>query len=92
MDSAKSRAHIAFLCPMPMELRPVVKKLSLRKTTVGGRTIWRGTLDGRDVAAIQTGMGTPLAKAAIERLLEAYDVERVVVVGITGAVENVTPI
>jgi adenosylhomocysteine nucleosidase len=86
------RAHLAFLCPMPMELRPVVKKLSLRKEKVGDTTIHSGTLDGRDVVAITTGMGTPLATAAIERLLEAVTVERVVVVGITGAVENVTPI
>lgn len=92
MTSPKPTAHLAFLCPMPMELRPVVKKLSLQKTTVGDATVWRGTLDGRDVVAIQTGMGTPLARAAIERLLDEMDVERVVVVGITGAVENVTPI
>jgi adenosylhomocysteine nucleosidase len=77
---------------MPMELRPVVKKLSLQKTKVGDTTLHTGTLDGRDVVAIPTGMGTPLATAAIERLLDAVTVERVVVVGITGAVENVTPI
>ena len=37
-------------------------------------------------------MGTALASEATERLLDAVDVERVVVVGITGAVENDTPI
>jgi adenosylhomocysteine nucleosidase len=92
MRTSKRSAHLAFLCPMPMELRPVVKKLSLRKTKVGDTTLHTGTLDGRDVVAIKTGMGTPLATAAIERLLDAVTVERVVVVGITGAVENVTPI
>ena len=92
MTTPKRSAHLAFLCPMPMELRPVVKKLSLKKTKVGDTTLHTGTLDGRDVVAIPTGMGTPLATAAIERLLDAVTVERVVVVGITGAVENVTPI
>jgi len=84
--------YLAFLCPMPMELRPVVKKLNLQKTTVGEATLYIGKLEGRDVCAMQTGMGTPLARAATERLLDAVPVQRVVVVGITGAVENVTPI
>ena len=49
-------------------------------------------MDGRPVVAIVTGMGTELATAARPRLLDAMQVERVVVVGITGAVENETPI
>jgi adenosylhomocysteine nucleosidase len=83
---------IAFICAMPMELKPVVRKLGLRRATVEGVTVHSGTLEGRDVVAIVTGMGTQLASGATERLLDAIDVERVVVVGITGAVENVTPI
>jgi len=83
---------IAFVCAMPMELRPLVKKLGLRKTTMGGVEVHAGTLDGRDVVAIVTGMGTKLARAGVERLLDAVRVEHVVVVGITGAVENNTPI
>jgi nucleoside phosphorylase len=51
-----------------------------------------GTLRGRAVVAIATGMGTALATGATERLLNAVEVERVVVFGITGAVENDTPI
>ena len=43
-------------------------------------------------SAIVTGMGTELATAGTTRLLDAVPVERVVVVGITGAVENETPI
>ena len=52
----------------------------------------RGTLGGREVVAIVTGMGTELATAGIERLLDAVDVDHVLVVGITGAVEDETPI
>ena len=44
------------------------------------------------MVAIVTGMGTELATAGTTRLLDAVQVERVVVVGITGAVENETPI
>jgi adenosylhomocysteine nucleosidase len=92
MDTPAGSGPIAFVCAMPMELSPLVKKLSLHKTEIDGVEVHRGTLDGREVVAIVTGMGTKLATEATERLLDATPVERVVVVGITGAVENETPI
>ena len=92
MDTPEKAGPIAFVCAMPMELSPLVKKLSLTKTDIDGVEVHRGKLDGRDVVAIVTGMGTKLATEAIERLLDATSVDRVVVVGITGAVENETPI
>jgi len=92
MDDTGADGHLAFICAMPMELRPVVRKLSLRKTRVGVVTVHTGTLDGRRVVAIATGMGTRLAREATEALLDAVPVDRMVVVGITGAVEDVTPI
>jgi adenosylhomocysteine nucleosidase len=85
-------ARIALICAMPMELKPLVRKLSLRKTEVGGVSLHSGNLGDHEVVAIATGMGTKLAAAATEQLLNAVDVERVVVFGITGAVENDTPI
>lgn len=75
-----------------MELKPLVKQLGLQKTTVAAVEMQAGRLGGRDVVAVVTGMGTKLATAATERLLDAVEVERVVVFGITGAVENETPI
>jgi adenosylhomocysteine nucleosidase len=92
MDTPSRSGPIAFVCAMPIELSPLVKKLSLTATHIDGVKVHAGTLDGRDVVAIVTGMGTKLASEATERLLDATPVERVVVVGITGAVENETPI
>jgi len=92
MDDTGADGHLAFICAMPIELRPLVRKLALRKTQVGGVTMHAGTLDGRRVVAIATGMGTRLAREATEALLDAVPVDRMVVVGITGAVEDVTPI
>jgi adenosylhomocysteine nucleosidase len=83
---------LAFVCAMPMELTPLIRDLALAEMDVDGFTVHRGTLDNRDVVAIVTGMGTQLATVAIERLLDAVDVEHVFVVGITGALENETPI
>jgi adenosylhomocysteine nucleosidase len=85
-------APIAFVCAMPMELRPLTKRLGLRPTRLGDGPGREGSLDGRDVVAIVTGMGTELAAAGMARLLDAVTPERVVVVGITGAVEDETPI
>jgi len=92
VDAAARSGHLAFICAMPMELRPLVKKLSLHQTQMGGVTVRAGGLGDRRVVAIVTGMGTKLARAGTERLLEAVEVEEVVVVGITGGVDDDTPI
>ena len=77
---------------MPMEIKPLVEKLSLEHRQIGDFTVRIGTLQDRPVVATVTGMGTKLAKEGTSRLLDAMPVERVVVVGITGAVDDVTPI
>jgi nucleoside phosphorylase len=69
-----------------------VRTVSLTETQVGGVTMWEGTVEGHDVVAIVTGMGTELAAAGTRRLLDAVAVRWVLVVGITGALENETPI
>jgi len=79
---------LAFVCAMPMELRPLTRKLGLRRDPVGG--LRTGSLDGRPVVAAVTGMGTALAAAGIRRLLDAVTPARVLVVGITGAVDDET--
>lgn len=87
-----STADIAFICAMPMELEPLIQKLELTETSIGGAPAHVGTLGDWTVVGIVTGMGTELASAGMTRLLDAVQVDRVVVVGITGAVENETPI
>jgi len=83
---------IAFVCAMPMELSPLKRRLSLHKTRIGSLDAHVGELDGRPVVAMVTGMGTSLAARGVERLLGAMEVTRVVVVGITGAVDDETAI
>jgi adenosylhomocysteine nucleosidase len=89
---ASETGRLAFICAMPMELKPLVKKLGLQKHTFGVVEAHTGSLGGRDVVAAVTGMGTQLATSATEALLNAVEIARVVVFGITGAVENETPI
>ncbi len=92
MSSSASDAHIAFVFAMPIELAPLVRTLSLTETRIGDVPAHQGTLDGRAVVAIVTGMGTELATAGTRRLLDAVPVRWVLVVGITGALESGTPI
>ena len=77
---------------MPMELVPLARDLDLLETDVAGHTVHTGKVGERDVVAIVTGMGTAHATAGTERLLDTFDVDHVLVVGITGALENDTPI
>jgi nucleoside phosphorylase len=77
---------------MPMELAPLKRKLALTKTRIASLDVHQGWLDGRSVVAIVTGMGTALAAEHLVRLLDAMDIDRVVVVGITGAVDDETAI
>ncbi|WP_227371172.1 phosphorylase family protein [Mycobacterium fragae] len=79
---------IAFLCAMPLELRPLRRRLRLQKTDPG----LVGRIGDREVIAVATGMGTARAHAATIRLLDTVDIEWVIVVGITGAIDIDTPI
>jgi adenosylhomocysteine nucleosidase len=82
------RAVIAFVCAVPIELRPLRRRLRLRRSGLG----YAGQVGDRELIALVTGMGGALARAATVQLLDAVDVEWVIVVGITGAIENETPI
>jgi adenosylhomocysteine nucleosidase len=83
---------VAFVCAMPMELRPLRRRLSLEKGRVGSFVVYRGSLDGRSMVAIATGMGARLAIEGLERLVEAIEVGRIIVVGITGGLSAETAI
>jgi adenosylhomocysteine nucleosidase len=87
-----SEPWIAFVCAMPMEARPIARRLRLTRAELGGGPARTGLLDGRPVLAVVTGMGTRLAAGGTARLLDAVAVGQVVVVGITGAVDDETPI
>jgi adenosylhomocysteine nucleosidase len=92
--SVRSRVlkRVAFVCAMRLEIIPLKRRLSLEKTIIGSLEVYAGSLDDRPVVAIVTGIGSMLAAEGVERLAEAIDIEQVVVVGITGAVDNETPV
>jgi adenosylhomocysteine nucleosidase len=76
----------ALICAMPMELAPLVKKLGLKRVS-------KQRAEGDGVVALYTGMGTALATKSTEALFaDVPDIKRVVVFGITGAVDDETKI
>jgi nucleoside phosphorylase len=69
-------------------LRPVVKRLGLRRAASGdaGRDAHEGQVGDVSVLAAMSGMGPEAAASATRRLLDAGDVDHVVVVGIAGGI------
>jgi adenosylhomocysteine nucleosidase len=92
MNESETPGTIAFICAMPMELRPLARKLSLHPARIGELRCRAGKLGDHRVIAMVTGMGTQLAAEKTTQLLEATPVARVVVVGITGGVDETVPI
>jgi nucleoside phosphorylase len=77
------------LAPMPSELRPLVKKLELRPSPAPvGTRVHEGLAGSASVVAAMTGMGTAGAARATRRMLDAGDVDHVMVVGIAGGIDD----
>ncbi len=78
--------RVAILAPMHPELRPLRRPLALRRQGGGDGALFEGALGEIGIVAAITGIGTRAAARATERLLERAPVDRVIVVGIAGAI------
>jgi adenosylhomocysteine nucleosidase len=79
--------RVGYLAPMRSELRPLVRHLGLRVQVVDGDRWHRTRSADTEVVACLANIGTAEAAAATERLLDAFDVHHVVVVGIAGSLD-----
>ncbi|HSO97244.1 MAG TPA: hypothetical protein VLV81_14530, partial [Acidimicrobiia bacterium] len=76
------------LCPMPSELRPVVRRLGLQHhATAAGRALHSGTVGDVEVTATTTGIGLTAATAATGALLSSGSIDHLLVVGIAGGID-----
>ncbi|MGH9111454.1 MAG: hypothetical protein ACRDZN_04025 [Acidimicrobiales bacterium] len=81
--------RIGMLAPMPSELRPLVRRLGLRRTTSPvGKNAHEGRLGAVDVVGAMTGMGTIAASEAARQMVDAGRVDHIVVVGIAGGIDD----
>ena len=78
--------RVGVLAPMPSELGPVVKAMRLTRSAASEPAVHVGTVGAVDVIAMRTGMGLSLATRATTDLLDTYDVDHVLVVGIAGGI------
>jgi nucleoside phosphorylase len=78
--------RVAILAPMRSELRPLVRRLSLRPEGSRSDGLHRGTLGRVEIVAMLTGIGIRAAARATERILDAEPVDHLLVVGIAGGV------
>ena len=78
--------RIALLAPMKPELAPLVRKLDLQPRDHSGLRVHEAMVEGVDVVATITGIGTAAAIRATEAMLDAFVFDHVVVVGIAGGV------
>ena len=78
---------LGFLAPMPSELRPLRASLSLQATGRGTDAVHTGSLGGRPVVALLTGIGTERAEAQTRHLLAHHAVDHVIVIGVAGSLD-----
>jgi adenosylhomocysteine nucleosidase len=82
--------RVAVIAAMPSELAPFVAKFgAMTKESLGDRPLYRGSLGDVEVLATRTGMGTDFATEVTDRVLDRYEVDHVIAIGIAGGVEGV---
>jgi nucleoside phosphorylase len=75
---------VGLIAPMPSELKPLVRALSLRRVAPADTRNYVGVIGETEIVATTSGMGTQLAAQAAERVLELGPFDHVMVVGIAG--------
>lgn len=81
------------LAAMATELRPLVRALELRPRPVGGVDARCGQIaGGRAAVAAVVGVGPSAAGRTAGRLLDAVEVERVLVIGVSGGIDPSLPV
>lgn len=85
-DFADARS-VAVIAAMVPELRPVVRALSLRRSGDPAVLTLTGRAGARDVVAAVTSIGTRAATGVTRRVLDVFDVDWVIAIGICGGID-----
>lgn len=97
--AAPERPRVLVVAAMPIELKPFNRMASLAKGSLDGAVVYRGTLRPQtggtagaatrelEVLGAVTGIGPERARRTLEALLGATTVDRVVMIGIAGALD-----
>ncbi len=86
MSMSGSVCRVAILAPMPSELKPLIRPLSLRRSRSADGGLLRGGIGRVEVVATMTGIGTRAAARTAECVLDVTPIDHLVVVGIAGGI------
>jgi adenosylhomocysteine nucleosidase len=83
------RAMAAIVAALPEEVRPLrARLLEVRRLPLVGARAVRGVLAGQEVALVVTGDGGRNARSGIERVLDRVAIDRLLVIGVAGALTD----
>jgi nucleoside phosphorylase len=99
MSSDAASRNVVVLAPMPLEMDAIVKAFGLTPTEPDGSKTGphTGKVGDADVTAIHIGMGPPLTRAAVSRLLDPdspdhVHVDHMMIAGICGGLDPDLPV
>jgi adenosylhomocysteine nucleosidase len=97
MSTAPAQRHVVVLAPMPLEMHAIVTAFGLGRAGSAQDAPWTGRVGASDVTAVHIGMGPPLTRAAIRRLLDAdtpghVPVDHMMIAGICGGLDPDLPV
>ncbi len=81
------RFRIALLVPMEPEMRPLADALGLIPRRIGDLDLLVGASGSFEIVALTTSIGPAAAELATRRLLEAVEVDQLLVAGVAGGVD-----
>ncbi|MEI8332845.1 MAG: 5'-methylthioadenosine/adenosylhomocysteine nucleosidase [Chloroflexota bacterium] len=88
MSSDGTSAPIGILCALPEELRLYRDEIDRAASALhGGMEVVQGTLDGRRVVLVESGMGKVNSASAATVLIEHYGCDRLLLSGVAGALD-----
>jgi adenosylhomocysteine nucleosidase len=92
VSTEPARRQVVVLAPMPLEMDAITKAFGLSPTADTKEAPWTGRVGESDVTAIHIGMGPPLTRLALSRLLDPsspshFPVDHVMVAGICGGLD-----
>jgi adenosylhomocysteine nucleosidase len=91
------RRHVVVLAPMPLEMQAITTAFGLKADSDAADATCSGVLGGSDVTAVHIGMGPPLTRFALERLLDESSpgyrpIDHVMNAGICGGLDPDLPV
>jgi adenosylhomocysteine nucleosidase len=84
--------HVVILAPMPLEMDAITTAFGLSPTSDAKGAPWTGRVGDSEVTAIHIGMGPPLTRAAVNRVIDAGGVDHIMNAGICGGLDPDLPV